>query len=214
MFGFGNFKTLAAAAALVMTAGVAQAITVTIPTNLTLEAEPLKIYQQTTNSPCVIGENSCQNPGGMGLTILPGGGSGSYANIFSPNYSVALLRSILGVDGFHVGIDLNQTSVDQIFSTFVMLVNGTQTFAYTSTSALPALHQGNGFADYLLKGFSLAGLADTDIIRFGLDMALKNDGREQFFLIAAPVPIPVPAAGFLLLGALGGLAALRRRRAV
>ena len=33
-------------------------------------------------------------------------------------------------------------------------------------------------------------------------------------IVDAPVPIPLPAAGFLLIGALGGLAALRRRRRV
>jgi hypothetical protein len=38
------------------------------------------------------------------------------------------------------------------------------------------------------------------------------DGRPAGSIVIGPTPIPVPAAGFLLIGALGGLAALSRRR--
>ncbi len=46
----------------------------------------------------------------------------------------------------------------------------------------------------------------------------SNEGRigdqAAFEFAVAPVPVPLPAGGLLLLGALGGIAALRRRRSV
>ena len=199
------------AVAAVAAAGPAAAITVGITENVTIEAAGFHEYQQTVNSPCVIGENSCSNPVGMSLTVLDSGGGSTYLDIFSPNYSASLLRGILGGDSFHVGLDVNQTNVNQILDVFVMLVNGVQTYAFDTVTTVAAGANGNGYADYVLKGFSLAGLADTDVVSFGMDMSLRNDGREQFFLIPV-AQVPVPAAGFLLLGALGGLAALRRRK--
>ena len=199
------------AVAAVAAAGPAAAITVGITENVTIEAAGFHEYQQTVNSPCVIGENSCSNPVGMSLTVLASGGGSTYLDIFSPNYSASLLRGILGGDSFHVGLDVNQTNVNQILDVFVMLVNGVQTYAFDTVTTVAAGANGNGYADYVLKGFSLAGLADTDVVSFGMDMSLRNDGREQFFLIPV-AQVPVPAAGFLLLGALGGLAALRRRK--
>jgi hypothetical protein len=38
------------------------------------------------------------------------------------------------------------------------------------------------------------------------------NGDPKTSIVIGPTPIPVPAAGFLLIGALGGLAAVRRRR--
>lgn len=55
---------------------------------------------------------------------------------------------------------------------------------------------------FSLTGPEPAGFA-IDSLRFG-----KRDD-----VIVNPAPIPLPAAGWLLLGGLGGLAALRRRRA-
>jgi hypothetical protein len=46
----------------------------------------------------------------------------------------------------------------------------------------------------------------------GYDYTWFYSGTKQDVLTATPTPIPVPAAGLLMLGGLGGLAALRRRR--
>lgn len=42
----------------------------------------------------------------------------------------------------------------------------------------------------------------------------RNGDAPAFEFAVAPVPVPLPAGGLLLLGALGGIAALRRRKAV
>lgn len=46
----------------------------------------------------------------------------------------------------------------------------------------------------------------------GVTVESGTDGVAQFNIQAVPSQVPVPAAGFLLLGALGAAAAVRRRR--
>ena len=58
----------------------------------------------------------------------------------------------------------------------------------------------------------LAALENGDF-RVGLHVRSLADGQSDAF-VSEPAAVPVPAAGFLLIGALGGLAALRRRRHV
>ena len=221
MYVSHKLKTLLTGAALAMvfalsSADRADAITVNIAENLTLtQTVGPDSVQQTENSPCVIGGSSCNNPAGMGYTLIQSGGGSDYLDVWSPDYTVSLLRSIIGGDAFSIGIDVNQTNIDQILDTFVMTVNGVQTYAFDTVTVVPAPANGNGWSDYKLSSLSLAGLDDTDIVAFGMDMSLRNDGAEQFFLISEeqpPAPIPLPATGLLLVGALGGLAAARRRR--
>jgi hypothetical protein len=56
----------------------------------------------------------------------------------------------------------------------------------------------------------LAALESGDF-RIGLHVRSLAGGASDAF-VNLPSSVPVPAAGFLLIGALGGLAALRRRR--
>ena len=42
---------------------------------------------------------------------------------------------------------------------------------------------------------------------------IDDDNHDDFLIRVNVAAVPVPAAGFLLIGALGGLAALRRRKA-
>ena len=205
------FASVALVGGLVANAVTASALGVTIPENLTLELAPLSTYQQTTNSPCVIGENSCQ--GSLPHTLLPNNNV-SWADIYSPVYTVDDLDDYV-TGAFWIGIDINQTVNPQTLVSFVMLVNGLQVFAFNTTTSVPDQANGNGFADYLLKGFSLANLALTDTVQFNLNFTGQNDGKEQFFLIDAAdaSPIPAPAALPLLLTGLAGLGWLARRRA-
>ena len=48
----------------------------------------------------------------------------------------------------------------------------------------------------------------------GFDTVIFKSPKAAFEMALSPVPVPVPAAGLLLIGALGGLAALRRRKTV
>lgn len=66
-------------------------------------------YQQRTNRPCVIGENSCNNPGGFNTSIIPAG-SFFFYDITSPIYTVSQIYSVLQSDTFSVGIDVNTTT--------------------------------------------------------------------------------------------------------
>lgn len=77
--------------------------------------------------------------------------------------------------------------------------------------AMLVIKGGNGFAAYLID--LAAGLDGT-----WSTAALTNGGGKRpkvshVTLYSVPASVPLPAAGLLLAGALGGLAALRRRRA-
>src|SRR5882757_11484064 len=65
-------------------------------------------YQQTTNSPCVIGNPSCKNPAGFDVTTIQAN-PGSYNMVQSPIYTVSQIESIVQSNAFWIGIDINQT---------------------------------------------------------------------------------------------------------
>jgi hypothetical protein len=126
---------------------------------LTLVSDPNKDYQQTTNSPCVIGNNSCQNPAGFSLTDLGAGSVNSYDFVLSPTYTVSQIESIVNSSAFWVGIDVNQATGQgsQSLDFFAMYVNGVKVSSIETLNSIPANNNGSGYADYLLKSFSLAG---------------------------------------------------------
>ncbi len=173
-------------------------------------------YQQTTNNPCLLGNPSCQSPPGWTYTPLPGSPS---FDLFSPVYTVGQILDITGGD-FIVGLDINQTSVVQELSFFEMTVSGSVSIVdtYSGPTLVPPTTgggNGNGYADYTFTGFTsliLAGAQLTDTVQFQATMPLVNDGREQFFLISSPAPIPEPATMLLIGTGLVGLAGTRLRR--
>jgi len=176
-------------------------------------------YQQTTNSPCVIGNPSCQNPAGFDVTTIQAN-PGSYNMVQSPTYTVSQIETIVGSNAFWVGIDLNQTNVPQTLDYFAMKVNGAVVDLFSTLTSVPSGNNGNGYADYLLETFKLAGYAGTDSVQFIMNMPLANDGAEQFFLIGAEPTPPPPAttpepSSLLLFGTgLAAAAGLARRRMV
>ena len=179
-------------------------------------------FQQTTNSPCVIGNPSCQNPAGFDVTTIPANpAGGTYNMVASPTYTVSQIESIVGSNAFWVGIDINQTNVPQTLDYFAMKVNGVVTDLFSTLSSVPSANNGNGYADYLLETFKLASYAGTDSVQFVMDMPLADDGAEQFFLIGTepttpppPPPATTPEPSSLLLfgtGLAAAAGAIRRR---
>jgi len=191
--------------------------TVSYASTITLVGpDPNKTYQQTTNNPCVIGNNSCQNPAGFNFTDLGAGNVNSYVMIASPTYTVSQIIGIVNSNSFWVGIDINQATGQgaQTLDYFAMKVNGSVVDVFSTLTSVPSANNGNGFADYLLETFSLAGFAGNDSVQFIMDMPVGNDGPEQFFLISQPSTNPAPEPGTLLLlgSGLASMAGLVRRR--
>jgi hypothetical protein len=59
--------------------------------------------------------------------------------------------------------------------------------------------------------FYVNGMKDFYALTFRAEGKADSYGGFIDDVSVSPVPVPVPAAGFLLIGAFGGLAALRRR---
>jgi hypothetical protein len=116
----------------------------------------------------------------------------------------------------------NTSAVSQTFGAVVATVLqstaqfvGGMTAAWTNGDSI-MIAQGTGPANHpsRTQGFSIftqlsAGETDTLTLTFG-----DTTGRGNAGLQMTVASVPVPAGGLLLIGALGGIAALRRRKSV
>ena len=84
-------------------------------------------------------------------------------------------------------------------------------FTFTAISYTDIV-SGTNPAFTALGTITAAGFDPTDGV---MTFSSQSNGRRNvsFSSTTVPAPVPLPAAGFLLVGALGGLAALRRRKA-
>jgi hypothetical protein len=122
---------------------------------------------------------------------------------------------------FSIGVDVNDTNTAQTLNSFFLLdltqhsvIAG---FTGGTPGNVPSFHNGTGFPDYTLTGFTLNGINPGDEIIFAARMTGLNDGPDSFFLEPAiAVPAPIVGAGLpgFLAACVGlwGLALKRRRR--
>jgi hypothetical protein len=155
------------------------------PILLTINASP--IFQQQNNSPCVIGNPSCQNPAGFNYTLIPA--NTDAANLSSPVYTVDQIRGVAG-NLFFMGIDLQEPDNDYGLLYFALVIDGITEFKFTPATVLGINNHGNGFSDWVLAGFDLTGFLGTKSAQFVLHYSDAQAAREQFFLSPASSAVP------------------------
>jgi hypothetical protein len=203
MFGTNSFKTLMAAGALALTAGAASAATIT-----SCPDSP-----STTDREFVL---ETQDP--IGNTCFATG-SPTDANdsefqdlLADLDPAATFLGKIEYVESGE-SLILEQTGPEgSLLSDMIALLGGTSgSFTIDLTNIVNAIlvfkvgqTPGPAFAAFAVESGMVTGFWSTTPITGG--------GLSHVALYGSVAPIPLPAAGFLLIGALGGLAALRRRR--
>jgi hypothetical protein len=206
-------------------------------TTLGLVTTPDPVANQPKDAPCIIcGGNQPQQPLDFGYNDFGNTGNVDDLAFFSSGifkdslaqdtigtpYSAGFLSNYLINKGdlaltFDIGVDMNDTGTAQTLESFYFL-NLTQHTVLASYSPgpggtlLPSIHNGTGYADYLLTGLTLNGISLGDNLLFYSRISGANDGPDSFFLNANVSAVPLPAGIWLFGTAVAGLGALKVRR--
>jgi hypothetical protein len=132
--------------------------------------------------------------------------------VASVTYTGAQILAVIGSGPLLIGLDINQANDPQTLTSFTMTNNTTHVVDSTASAmSVPAGNNGNGYADYLLAGFS--SFAAGDSITFHFVFSDANDGTENLFLIGGTPTTPTPEPVTLALTGSGlvGLFLFRKR---
>lgn len=172
---------------------------------------------------CENGITSCYNPSGAIASVLtedlltfdssnpgPGLKLDTAARI-----TVTFLGKEAGAQNYAFSLGGSVSNLDAIGSSYsVNVAEGTLEFAFKSALAGNPLAANNGtFVGSAAIGFSQLYNNGKTVYAFFDDSGAAGDRDFDDMVVRIDVaPVPVPAAGFLLVAGLGGLAALKRRK--
>jgi hypothetical protein len=207
MLGRDTFKTLLAASALALMAGGASAAPVNCPGTPVIPGVAVDrefTVDTTPNSVCFA----------TGIGNISGNSGGA-----DPDPLFGLLSASFGAG--HLLIDKSDDASSGLKPN--ALSGGLTSGLIGSWSfVLPSAGEGFVWTNVILAFKTGLGGLDPDWAAFLIPNGVTSgswaiSGQQalshaNLYAQKAPAPVPLPAAGFLLIGALGGLAAVRRRR--
>jgi hypothetical protein len=185
-----SFKTLLTAGALAIAAGAGNAATLSCSTDANGGSDATFYLGNSTQATC-----------------LPTDGVSSLNDTNTIDSSF----SLFGKTGWVLSDKNDSSDGNGLIEFLTAPINGTKSGDWAIdtlaglTHVVITLKAGGGFGAFLLDLTVENPLAGTWASTKGLSHA-------SIYYNGTPAPIPLPAAGFLMLGALGGLAALRRSR--